>query len=415
MAEGRAQLGREQARNAVEFALAANLLGVDRGIDAFVRFGFLKRNGLAFLAAPLGRIKVKRRPDARLLDDPALREWIDRLRRACSDKEKTPARYQSALRNIDRAIFTFASRSETGNDAPYLLKVLRSIGQAERTLAGGLSFAKDKYIRPLTDLSSQWLTRADDNSPEFRLAVSLAGMQATRKQEVGPIRAFLEEVEVTKFVNWNPGSTSAVWSKQPLAKNLAAIFRRRQLEAFREGVEGGVPIRSHTFARFDDVLAFLNEEIDDEKLADLLWGLICVEPPKEPLRLEPSEKNIPFEFGAPRLLVNASCIAPRGDFWNIVYGEPNAIHDPDVFHHLATDRRDAVSQCVTRAARRLKSGGLLIVGYRNRRHAGRPIEIDSSFHPTRLLASMLFPISNHDLERIANIVLYPTEDNSHAN
>jgi CRISPR-associated protein Csx17 len=109
ISQGRAQLGRVQARNAVEFALAVNLLGVDRGIDSFVRFGFLKRNGLAFLAAPLGRIDVRHRPAARLLEDPALRSWIDRLRRACNDKEKTPARYQSALRNLDRSYFTFAS------------------------------------------------------------------------------------------------------------------------------------------------------------------------------------------------------------------------------------------------------------------------------------------------------------------
>src|SRR5579875_1535170 len=43
-AEGRAQLGRRQARNALEFALAVNLLGVSRGLTAFCRYGFLKRN-----------------------------------------------------------------------------------------------------------------------------------------------------------------------------------------------------------------------------------------------------------------------------------------------------------------------------------------------------------------------------------
>jgi len=414
LSEGRAELGRRQARNAVEFALAIASLGVSRGLTSFVRYAFVMRYGLSYFAAPLGRIEVKPRPDARLLDDPPLREWIGRLRRACSDKEKTPARYQSALRNIDRAIFNFASRSETGNDAPHLLQVLRSISHAEQTLAGGLSFAKDKYIRPLAGLNSQWLTKVNDDSPEFRLAASLAGIQPTRKQEVGPIRAFLEEVKVRPYLDWNPGSTSAVWSKRLLAKNLAAVFRRRQLEAFREGIEG-VPTRSHTFARLDDVIEFLNGEIRDEKLADLLWGLICVEPPNEPLRFEASEQNIPFEFGAPRLLANSRCIAPNGSFWNIIDGEPNAKHDPDVFHQLATDRSDAISQCVTRAARRLKSGGLIVTGYRNRRHAGKPIEIVSRFDPTRLLASMLFPLSDHDLERIANTILYSTEkENAHA-
>ncbi len=114
--EGRAQLGRRQAGNAVEFALAANLLGINRGVTSFTRYGFLKRNGLAFLAAPIGRLEVKFRPQARLLNDPPLTEWIDRLRRACSDKDKTPARYQTALREIDRTMFAFGNRSEQGNN-----------------------------------------------------------------------------------------------------------------------------------------------------------------------------------------------------------------------------------------------------------------------------------------------------------
>jgi CRISPR-associated protein Csx17 len=80
-----------------------------------------------------------------------------------------------------------------------------------------------------------------------------------------------------------------------------------------------------------------------------------------------------------------------------------------VFHHLATGQSGAVAESVTRAARRLKSGGLLITGYRNRRHAGGPINVVSRFNPDRLLASMLFPLSDHDLERIANTVLYPAE------
>lgn len=409
ISQGRAQLGRVQARNAVEFALAVNLLGVDRGIDSFVRFGFLKRNGLAFLAAPLGRIEVRLRPVARLLEDPALRSWIDRLRRACNDKEKTPARYQSALRNLDRSYFTFASRSETGNDALYLVEVLRSIGNAERTMARGLSFAKAKFIRPLFGLNVQWLHQANDGSAEFRLAASLAGIRNTSKNEVRPIRTFLEEVEVTKYVNWNPGSTSAVWSKQPLAHNLAAIFRRRQMEAYRTGIDG-VPIRSSCFARLDDVIDFLHSNTDDDKIADLLWGLICVESTDEPLRFERSSLGVPFEFGLPRLLVNSRWIVPSGDRWKIDReGTANAIHDPDVFHQLTTGRRDAVSLCVTRAARRLKSGGLVPVGYRNRRHAGQPFDVVSEFDPTRLLASMLFPLSDHDLETISNTVLYPVE------
>ncbi len=410
-AEGRAQLGRRQARNAVEFALAVNLLGVSKGIEAFSRYGFLKRNGLAFLAAPLGRVAVTLRPKARLLDDPALVAWLDQLRRACREKDKTPARYQTALRNIDRAMFAFANRSEHGNDAKYLVDVLVALGQAERTLASGLRFAQEKYIRPLAGLSAQWLDAADDGSVvEFRLAAALAGVESSKKGEVGALRAYLEEVEVKKFVNWSSGSKSAVWSKQPLAANLAAVFRRRQMEAFRGGVKG-VPMSSPRPARLDDVLTFLHGKTDDEKLGDLIWALTAINWRKVTwVKPERSHGSVPFEFGLPRLLVNPLCFQakPIGDTprWVIDKGEANAVHDPDVFHALAT--RD-IDGAITKAARRLRSGGLTVNGYRNRRQAGGPLTVETAIDPERLLAAMLIPLSPRDLVRIANTILYPPE------
>jgi CRISPR-associated protein Csx17 len=411
-AEGRAQLGRRQARNAVEFALAANLLGVNRGVESFARYGFLKRNGLAFLAAPLGRIEVTLRPQARLLDDPRLTEWLDRLRSACRDKDKTPARYQTALRQIDRSMYEFANRSEQGSDAKYLLEVLRALGRAERTLAKGLAFCKDKHLRPLQGLSPQCLDQADDNSREFRLAASLAGIRSDGA--VGPLRVFLEEVEVTKFVSWLPGSTSAMWSTGPLAANLAALFRRRLIEAFRDTEtwrQSGVPLDSPRPARLADVIAFLQDEIDEAKLADLIWGLSAVDWSAIEFRLPTADEvAVPFEFGVPRLLVEPRTISAARDKWQLTdREEPNAKPDPEVFDILASGQSNAVEQCVDRAARRLKSGGRLVHGYRNRRLSGHSLAVVSPVPADRLLSALLIPISDRDLERVANDVLYPPE------
>jgi CRISPR-associated protein Csx17 len=418
-AEGRAQFGRRQARNAVEFALAVNLLGVSRGVKSFARYGFLKRNGLAFLATPLGRVGVTHRPDARLLDDPPLVGWLDKLRSACRDKDKTPTRYQTALRQIDRALFAFANRSEQGNDKPYLLEVLAALGRAERILAGGLSFCREKYLRPLQGLSSHWLRQADDGSPEFRLAVALAGIRPAK--DVGPLRVFLEEVEVKKFVSWFPGSTSAVWSKQPLAANLAAVFRRRQMEAFRAGL-AGVPLDAPCPACLDDVIAFLSRETDDDKLSDLLWGLLGLDWAGVTSERTPKpQRRVPPEYGIPRLLVQergfvqkrvpVSNPRPNKPPTHVVWRlskeiEPNARPDPPVFDALTSNRQDAVSEGVSRAALRLKSSGLIVTGYRNRQQMGRQLGVVSAVRPEQLLAAMLFPLSDHDLVRIANTVLY---------
>lgn len=412
-AEGRAQLGRRQARNAVEFALAVNLLGVNRGIDSFARYGFLKRNGLAFLATPLGRIKVQLRPEARLLNDPLLVEWIDRLRSACRDKDKTPSRYQSVLRQVDRAMFAYANRSEQGNDCKYLLDVLIALGHAEQTLSTGHRFAQEKYIPPLQRLNPQWLEQANDGSPEFCLAAAVAGIQSER-DSVGPFRTFLEEVEFNgNYVNWSPGNTSAVWSRRPVAANLAAVFNRRQMDAFRIGMNS-VPLRSPRAAAIKNVVAFLDERIDDDKLGALIWALSTLNwaaiEPRPAERNGRDELNLPFEFGVPRLLVQPLPLIAVDSCWKFGATTEPTTPDPKVFHLIASGQREAVALGVDRAARRLKSGGRLVNGYQNRRQAGRSLALNSRLSADRLLASMLFPLTDYDLQRIANIVLNAPEN-----
>jgi CRISPR-associated protein Csx17 len=325
---------------------------------------------------------------------------------------KTPARYQAVLRQIDGAVYSFANRSEQGNEAKYLLEVLCALGRAEQTLAGGLAFCNHKYIRPLQGLSRQWLDQADDNSPEFRLAASLAGIRPNGA--VGPLRVLLEEVEVTGFVNWFPGSASAVWSQRPLAANLAALFLRRLMEAFREPKtwkRAGVSLYSPRPARLSDVTAFLHDRIDEDRLAALIWGLSAIDWSSVYFRLpEPDDAAVPFGYGVPRLLLEPRLIAAIRDRWALTRGdEPNAQPDPNIFQILASGQSNAVEQCVDRAARRLKSAGLLVHGYRNRRLAGRSLAVESSIPAGRLLAAMLFPLSERDLEKVANAVLYPPE------
>ncbi|MCI0380206.1 MAG: type I-U CRISPR-associated protein Csx17 [Gemmataceae bacterium] len=412
-AEGRAQLGKQQAKNAVEFSLAVCLLGICRGIASFVRYGFLKRNGLAFLAAPIGRVPVTPRPNAKLLNDPPLMAWLDSLRRACSDKDKTPARYQAALRGIDRAIFRFSNRSDSGDQADRreFVNVLVALGNAERTLSGGLAFCKDKFLRPLRGLSARWIDQANDGSAEFALAAALAGIRG--ESDVGPMRVYLEPIAVRgNSIDWNAGSTSAVWTNVPVSDNLAAVFRRRQLESFRSGFMG-VPLHSSRSVPLADVLAFLRGHTDDERLGALTLAMSAVTPTAEenrPFSADGASFALPFEFGVSRLVVEPLAIAPTTTHWRLDNdsGSPST-PDPDAFDYLHARNPQAVQRCVEHAARRLRASGFSVMGYRNRLQAGKELSIPSSIDPTRLLAAMLFPLSRQDLEVIANSVLYPPE------
>ncbi|MEX0717509.1 MAG: type I-U CRISPR-associated protein Csx17 [Planctomycetaceae bacterium] len=429
-AEGRAQLGRRQASNAVEFALAVNLLGIDRGIGSFTRYGLLKRNGLAFLAAPIGRILVTHRPQARLLDDPPLVSWIDRLRAACRDKNRTPVRYQSALRHIDRSMYEFAVRSERGNDPKYLLEVLRALGSAERTMADGLAFCEDKHIRPMSGLSPQWLIDAapsGDAGREFRLAASLASIMAERKTELGGLRTHLEPVvQASKWVNWSPGSTSAVWSRRPLAENLSAVLVRRLMESDRAGVSG-CALRARVFAPLNDVIAFIDERTDDEALADLLWGLIGLDWNSNEFRRRsfrrqqaemlhsPGVTPVPAAFGLIRLTLTQLRLAAEParnrvdgeDRWRVVTNTdlPSITTTPRAAPFLALAGGD-VARAELLAARRLWSDRIVPFGWTNRQQRARH-HSEFAADPTRLLAACLFPLSSPSLSRLARQSLSP--------
>jgi CRISPR-associated protein Csx17 len=430
-AEGRAQLGRRQARNAVEFALAVNLLGVSRGVRAFARYGFLKRNGLAFLAAPLGRVEVALRPRARLLDDPPLVEWIDRLRWACRDKDKTPARYQAALRQIDRAMFEFANRSGQGDDEKYLLTVLRALGRAEQTLASGLAFCKDRYVRPLQGLSPRWLVDAaptGEAGREFRLAASLASVLAEPGKDLGPLRIHLEPVEQKgAWVNWSPGSTSVVWSNAGLADNMAAVLLRRSMESERAAVDG-CSLRARVFAPLEDVMAFLHGQTEAQVLADLLWGLLglkwvadefrqpgfraeCAQRFRSPL-LSP----FPTAFGLIRLTLRPLSFntepvqTPQGTElrWRIggKKESPVLTTTPTARPFQMLARRN-LPEAENLAARRLWADRVVPVGWANRRQRQAKYQTGVAIDPVRLLAACLFPLSSNALTRLAGRVLNP--------
>ncbi len=212
------------------------------------------------------------RPAASLLDDPPLTSLLERSRNVCRDVEKTPARYRTAVRQVDRAIFALSTSPEgdAGSGATRLIAVLRTLGQAERVIAGGAAFREKYNLRPLQNLSSDWLTpdRFERGGAEFRLAAALAGISA--EGVVGPFRIYLESVKVErKRYVWSEEKNKAtVWSNRPVAVNLAAVFGRRLLDAFRAKQEG-IPLDSAQTARLADVIAFLRGDTDDEKLADL--------------------------------------------------------------------------------------------------------------------------------------------------
>ena len=65
--KGRASVDGRPAQNGLEFAEAACMLGVDRGISGFLRYNLLKRRGDSYIALPVGCFEVKDRSVADLV------------------------------------------------------------------------------------------------------------------------------------------------------------------------------------------------------------------------------------------------------------------------------------------------------------------------------------------------------------
>ena len=266
--EGRVQFsGRQKrmARTGFDFARAVAELGVDRGIDAFQRYGFLERNGQANLATPLGRFEVQERPRATLIYE--FDRWLEALRRATSDAKRTPPRFTRALIHIEESSFQLCANGQPAD----LQATLMALGAAETELARSQRFCEQHALRPLAGLSERWASECDDQSFEFELAAALASMRGEGKR--GAFRTHLEPVEVMgRHVAWTQDDTGAVWGAGTLTDNLAAVLHRRSIDARAAGASHPA-LASRRYASLAAIDAFLRGETDDERLEALLRGL----------------------------------------------------------------------------------------------------------------------------------------------
>lgn len=179
--EGRVEYRGQQARNGVDVARALATLGVDRGIDQFVRFAMVERNGLSTFCIPVGRHRVHRSERVELLGD--VDRWVNTLRRQAN----LPNTVESTLRRIDNRNFVVADR----DDPQSLQDFLCDVALLE------LQVLRSRNLRAATEESPrlparEWLPLLDDGSLEFELAAALASLRR-QGHSVGFLREILIE------------------------------------------------------------------------------------------------------------------------------------------------------------------------------------------------------------------------------
>lgn len=426
-AEGRAELRGRQSRDGVEFARAVASLGVDRGIHAFSRHGFLQRNGLAFLATPLGRFPVQARANVDLLReaDP----WLASFRAACSDK--TPARYSAALRGVDRAVFDYC---RYGGSALFQ-EILVALGRVERAVAAGEGFRTDRQtgrvkVRPLGRLSAGWLTAAADPSAEFALALALAGVDDANGR-LGPLRVNLEPVAPRRDggFEWAERGLAAVWNGADLTTDLLAVLGRRQTDHARLGGEFS-PFAFRRAAPLHAVARFLAGETDDARIDALLAGLVLLDARQSPpadLPAAPGAESAPplprayallklvFHALRPGSVALSSRLERRlidvGLEPSLLFSNLRAVQPEPTIPSLL--RAGRVPEACRLAMRRLRAKGLTPMPHRvgggpNRDDAWQNAGTASLDGP-RLAAALLFPVSAASIGWLCLDILRPAK------
>lgn len=169
--EARASWRGRPARRAVDFYAATRSLGVARGINEFVRYGIHRRNGLAFAAVPLDRIKVRERPAVQL--SAMVEDWATRV-----GGNDTSTAVAEAHRAFGKAHLEFARDGEPRS----LVRMLAALTTLEMAV-GRSGRAKDAVpVRYAPPADSFLPVLSELSSREMRVAVGLASC-ATRPAE----------------------------------------------------------------------------------------------------------------------------------------------------------------------------------------------------------------------------------------
>jgi CRISPR-associated protein Csx17 len=430
---GRSEVGRRPARTGLDFARAVGGLGVDAGIDAFARYAIVRGRvgGDNYnTAVSAGLFAVGRNPQVGLLEK--LDAWLDRLNRAID--EESPTRFRSARRRIETAIFEFCKSGGPERAA----EIVGAIGAAERELAvGGYAQKIPKggtrpRLNPLSGLAVEWLSAADDGSPEFRLARAVAFLHPGSKS-AGPVRRYLEPVERKgDYWAWGQGGGHVVWGRGDLALNLGAVLIRRLMDGEMSDQQVSL-LRGLFRPRLEDIAQFLRSEpeggeLDDRKLEDLIWGLSLIDyHHARQLVRRKAEQERQLNVGHPHRLPRPSLPrsyalakltllgAPMG--WRCegkqtrlrVIGLDPASPGVTVRHEpaiLARLRAGDVTSAIHVAARRLQASGFM--PRRGLLPDGDRRGVDGSFgsvDAVRVLGALLFPISRPAVDCLADLVL----------
>jgi CRISPR-associated protein Csx17 len=267
-AEARASWRGRPARRAVDFYAATRSLGVARGVDAFVRYGLQRRNGLAFAAVPLDRITVGEKSAVRLA--AKIEDWVARV--SVSEASSGVA---EAFRGFQKAHLAFARDGSPDG----LVRMLAALTTLEMAV-GRSGRAKDVVPVRSTPAASDFLACLGElASPELRIAVGIASC-ATWPAE-GAARTMRQILlPVDPAAGWRDAPIVPGFGARPLVEVLADVMVWRSRTAATEynaaKYHGVATFPSGIAVPAADLHALASHHIDDATLDRYLRACLAL-------------------------------------------------------------------------------------------------------------------------------------------
>lgn len=158
--EGRASIEGRPARNTLEFAEAAASLGVDRGIERFIRYSLLKRRGDSYVALPAGTFPTGYRRNSDCIREfQTLLDYLPELPKGAEDLR----------RNVESAVYQ-ALLTDRQDD---MRAMMSALGKMLRRMAT----STDMRFPTRSLRAGRWLDACGfKDDPNVRIAAALASI-----------------------------------------------------------------------------------------------------------------------------------------------------------------------------------------------------------------------------------------------
>lgn len=245
--EGRATVEGRAATTSLEFAEAACSLGVDRGIDKFVRYSLLKRRGDSYVALPTGIFAARYRSES------------DRIRQFQTFFESfmqndLPRGAEDLRRGVEGAMFNVLLMG----GAERIRELMRALGRMVRR-----AITTSEIRLPWERLkAAEWLNACGFEEVEVRIAAALASIYT---RGVGSISE-----------NLSRDGNGFSWMGSELPPRLAAVLQRRlQMSDATEAMSN--PVGGACAIHPADATLFIEGLVDDTAIEELLFAFLMLD------------------------------------------------------------------------------------------------------------------------------------------